>query len=92
MGRIKGERTEGVCAWCGRRFFYLRRNKERQYCDDCANSKARRNAMQNAKRHEQKKHRKAREGPLPLDEKIREASRLHLSYGKYVALLERRPH
>lgn len=92
MGRIKGKRARGICAWCGEKFWYLRRRKERQYCDDCANSKERRNAMQNARRREQEKRRKPREYPLSLDEKIREASRLHLSYGKYVALLERRPH
>lgn len=92
MGRIKGERTEGVCAWCGKKFSYLRRNNARQYCDDCTNSKERKNAMQNVRRREQEKRRKPREGPLSLDEKIREATRLHLSYGKYMALLGRRPH
>lgn len=92
MGWIKGERTKGVCAWCGKKFSYLRRRKERQYCDDCANSKERRNVMQNMRRREQEKRRKLRESPLSLDEKIREATRLHLSYGKYMALLIRRPH
>ena len=91
----RGERVEAVCAWCGKPFAYVFYSRTRTVCYRCAGDKRRKAKMEEARRKEKKRREakwaKARgKQRLSLDEKIREATRLHLTYGEYMVLRERR--
>lgn len=95
MKRKRGEKAEAVCTWCGETFVYAFYSRERKICYDCKGDTRKRAEIERKrrkerKRREEKRLRVSRKKRLSLDEKIREATRLHLTYGKYMALRERR--
>mgnify|MGYP000849938926 FL=1 len=93
----RGEKVKTACARCGKFFSYVFYSRRRNICDSCVapprqkanvNLKTRRQRL----RKEQAARKKKQKGRLSLDEKIREATRLHLSYGKYMVLVKARQH
>ena len=93
----RGEKVKTACARCGKFFSYVFYSRRRNICDSCVapprqkanvSLKTRRQRL----RKEQAARKKKQKGRLSLDEKIREATRLHLSYGKYMVLVKARQH
>ena len=93
----RGERVEAVCKRCGCLFTYVFYARQRHICGTCLEKPRRQSRVSHATHmarleREQAERQGRKKGRLTLDEKIREATRLHLTYGQYMALLERRPH
>lgn len=93
----RGKKVKTACARCGKIFSYVFYSRRRNICDSCVATprqkanvslKTRRQRLRN----EQAARKKKQKGRLSLDEKIREATRLHLSYGKYMVLVKARQH
>lgn len=93
----RGEKVKTACARCGKFFSYVFYSRRRNICDSCvATPRQKANVSLKTRRQrlrkEQATRKKKQKGRLSLDEKIREATRLHLSYGKYMVLANRRQH
>lgn len=93
----RGEKVEMVCTRCGKIFSYVFYSRRRKICDSCvATPRQQANVSLKTRRQrlrkEQAARKKKQKGRLSLDEKIREATRLHLSYGKYMVLVKARQH
>lgn len=93
----RGEKVKTACVRCGKIFSYVFYSRRRNICDSCvATPRQRENVSLKARRQrlrkEQAARKKKQKGRLSLDEKIREATRLHLSYGKYMVLVKARQH
>lgn len=83
----RGKKVKTACARCGKFFSYVFYSRRRNICDSCVATPRRQRL-----RKEQAARKKKQKGRLSLDEKIREATRLHLSYGKYMVLAKARQH
>ena len=93
----RGEKVKTACARCGKNFSYVFYSRRRNICDSCvATPRQKANVSLKTRRQrlrkEQAARKKKQKGRLSLDEKIREATRLHLSYGKYMVLAKARQH
>ena len=93
----RGKKVKTACARCGKFFSYVFYSRRRNICDSCvATPRQKANVSLKTRRQrlrkEQAARRKKQKGRLSLDEKIREATRLHLSYGKYMVLVKARQH
>ena len=93
----RGEKVKTACARCGKIFSYVFYSRRRNICDSCvATPRQKANVSLKTRRQrlrkEQAARKKKQKGRLSLDEKIREATRLHLSYGKYMVLVKARQH
>ena len=93
----RGEKVKTACVRCGKIFSYVFYSRRRNICDSCvATPRQRENVSLKTRRQRLRKEQAARKkkqtGRLSLDEKIREATRLHLSYGKYMVLVKARQH
>lgn len=93
----RGEKVKTACTRCGKFFSYVFYSRRRNICDSCvATPRQKANVSLKTRRQrlrkEQAARKKKQKGRLSLDEKIREATRLHLSYGKYMVLANRRQH
>nr|DAV69297.1 MAG TPA: Protein of unknown function (DUF2688) [Caudoviricetes sp.] len=93
----RGEKVKTACVRCGKIFSYVFYSRRRNICDSCvATPRQRENVSLKTRRQrlrkEQAARKKKQKGRLSLDEKIREATRLHLSYGKYMVLVKARQH
>ena len=84
----RGKKVKTACARCGKFFSYVFYSRRRNICDSCvATPRQKANVSLKTRRHKKKQ-----KGRLSLDEKIREATRLHLSNGKYMVLVKARQH
>lgn len=94
----RGKKVKTACARCGKFFSYVFYSRRRNICDSCVATPRRQRENVSLKtrrqrlRKEQAARKKKQKGRLSLDEKIREATRLHLSYGKYMVLAKARQH
>lgn len=94
----RGEKVKTACVRCGKIFSYVFYSRRRNICDSCVATPRRQRENVSLKtrrqrlRKEQAARKKKQKGRLSLDEKIREATRLQLSYGKYMVLVKARQH